>query len=488
MKKIWFIALISILLGAVSCSKEDDEKMTYTVTFDANGGSPVPSGQRIEAGSTATPPAVNPSKTGYVFTFWHIEGATTAYNFSSPINKDMILYAKWQEEATVEYWQVSWVLNGGAWPSGDNHATQVVKGGTLAEPNGPVKSGSTFDGWYKEAALTNKVNFPYDVSRVTGNFALYAKWKIDGGGETTEFTIRNTSEWNNAVSHIRSSGNNKSYTLTIEGNVSVPPSVGVEQGKPDTYTFGGGENLNITLKGSGTLALTGKGFLVCLSGTEKAKQKLVIDGPTLQGWSDNTVPLLRLDYADLELKNGKITKNINNGGDVTAGGGVYIRRGVFTMVGGEISNNTCGQSNYGGGYGGGVFLSYSTFNLSGGVICGNTSEQGGGVYFSEYDFTMTGGEIKGNTAKESSGLQSSFGGGVFVRFGTFKKSGGVICGSDANEPDRNKVIRSNGSISDSRGAAILCMIDDVINNSRHRESTLNEQDNINSTSDVGWEL
>jgi uncharacterized repeat protein (TIGR02543 family) len=54
-----------------------------------------------------------------------------------------------------------------------------VKGGTLAEPAAPTKPGSTFDGWYKEAALTNKVAFPYDVTNVTGNFTLYAKWESD---------------------------------------------------------------------------------------------------------------------------------------------------------------------------------------------------------------------------------------------------------------------------------------------------------------------
>ncbi|MDR0574477.1 MAG: InlB B-repeat-containing protein [Tannerella sp.] len=84
----------------------------------------------------------------------------------------------WQEEAAAEYWQVTWNLNGGSWPPGDNHATQALKGGTLAEPNEPVKTGGTFKGWYREAALTNKVSFPYDVSGLTNNFTLYAKWEM----------------------------------------------------------------------------------------------------------------------------------------------------------------------------------------------------------------------------------------------------------------------------------------------------------------------
>ena len=175
MKNIWIIALLSIALGMVSCSK-DDEKTSYTVTFDANGGTPVPAAQKVESGNKATAPAT-PAKTGYVFVYWHLSGATASYNFQTPVASNITLYAKWEEEARVEYWQVSWNLNDGTWTAEDNHATEVVKGGTLAEPVAPVKTGNTFEGWYKEAALTNKITFPYNVSSVTSDFTLYAKWE-----------------------------------------------------------------------------------------------------------------------------------------------------------------------------------------------------------------------------------------------------------------------------------------------------------------------
>jgi len=199
MKNVWLIAVISIALGITSCSKEDDKEIVvYTVTFDTDGGSPVPATQKIEAGSTAIAPATNPTKTGYAFMYWYPNGANAAYNFQTPVNNNITLLAKWQEETTVQYWQVAWDLNGGTWPSDDNHATQVVKGGTLAEPAQPTKSDNTFDGWYKEAALTNKVSFPYSVSSVTSNFTLFAKWKENSGeeGEYRMFTsIAALSSW-----------------------------------------------------------------------------------------------------------------------------------------------------------------------------------------------------------------------------------------------------------------------------------------------------
>lgn len=181
MKKYLSILMIVLLAVFASCSNDDDDKTLYTVTFETDGGSPVPSVQRVEEGSTATAPTTNPTKAGYTFVFWHLSGVTTAYNFQTTVNSNITLHAKWQEEATAEYWQVSWNLNSGAWPSDDNHATQVLKGGTLAEPTAPIKSGNTFEGWYKESALTNKVTFPYDVSNVTSDFTLYAKWTNEDG-------------------------------------------------------------------------------------------------------------------------------------------------------------------------------------------------------------------------------------------------------------------------------------------------------------------
>jgi len=182
MKKYLSILMLAGLTLFAACSSDDDDKTVYTVTFETDGGTPVPSVQQVEEGNAVSAPSTNPTKSGYVFVYWHLSGATTAYNFQTPVNGNITLHAKWQEEAQAEYWQVTWNLNGGSWSSGDNHATQVLKGGTLTEPDAPTKLGNTFEGWYKEAALTNKINFPYDVSNLTANFTLYAKWATEGGG------------------------------------------------------------------------------------------------------------------------------------------------------------------------------------------------------------------------------------------------------------------------------------------------------------------
>ncbi|WP_291529308.1 InlB B-repeat-containing protein [Bacteroides sp. UBA939] len=103
MKKIWLIALASILLGMVSCGEDDPAEETfYTVSFDAGGGTPAPKVQRVKEGDKATAPATNPAKDGYVFLYWHTSGATTAYNFQTPVTGDFTLYAKWTAEGGEE--------------------------------------------------------------------------------------------------------------------------------------------------------------------------------------------------------------------------------------------------------------------------------------------------------------------------------------------------------------------------------------------------
>ena len=262
MKKITlFIAavvLANIVSGLVSCSTDKPaDKTVYTVTFDADGGVPVPEAQKVEADETAIAPATNPAKSGYVFLFWRLSGAGTAYNFQTPVNNDITLAAKWEEEASVEYWQVTWELNGGTWPADDNHATQVAKGGTLPEPKAPVKEGGTFDGWYKEAALSTKINFPYDVSSVMGHLTLYAKWQNEtvvsgyqqmvASGEYHNFVLK-------ADGTLHATGRNKYGQLGIGNQTDADNLTQVTTGITAVYTGG---NTTFIMKSDGSVYGTG---------------------------------------------------------------------------------------------------------------------------------------------------------------------------------------------------------------------------------------
>ena len=76
------------------------------------------------------------------------------------------------------------------------------------------------------------------------------------------WTVSNAATWIEAVNGIRSGGNNKDYTITITGNVSVPPPPSSEN------TFGSITNITITIDGSGSLSPSSTGVLLTM-GTEQ---------------------------------------------------------------------------------------------------------------------------------------------------------------------------------------------------------------------------
>lgn len=67
--------------------------VTYTVTFDSNGGSDVPS-QEVESGNKATKPS-DPVKDGFTFDGW-LDNNGNTFNFDTPIMSNITLYANWK--------------------------------------------------------------------------------------------------------------------------------------------------------------------------------------------------------------------------------------------------------------------------------------------------------------------------------------------------------------------------------------------------------
>ena len=155
--------------------------VTYSVTFNVDGGSAVAS-QTIASGAKATAPT-EPTKAGFSFIGWYKEAAfTNAWVFATDtVTANTTLYAKW--EAIV--YTVTFESNGG---SAVTALSNVATGTMITAPTAPTKAHYTFDGWYKEVGLTTAWNFATDT--VTANTTLYAKWtpitytvifNVDGG-------------------------------------------------------------------------------------------------------------------------------------------------------------------------------------------------------------------------------------------------------------------------------------------------------------------
>ena len=154
------------------------ELVSYTITYELNGGTNVPenpAGYNVES-ETITLKA--PTKDKYDFKGWYKDGefTTQVTEITQGTTGNITLYAKWE---LVSY-TITYELNGGTNvpenPAGYNVETETI---TLKDP---VKTGYTFDGWYKAEDFTGEA-----VTEITqgstGDITLYAKWVTDIEGK-----------------------------------------------------------------------------------------------------------------------------------------------------------------------------------------------------------------------------------------------------------------------------------------------------------------
>lgn len=79
------------------------EKASFTVSFNALGGTPVPEAQTVAKGAAAVKPVTDPAKADSTFVGWFESSdggktlADSAYDFATPVTADKVLYAKWEE-------------------------------------------------------------------------------------------------------------------------------------------------------------------------------------------------------------------------------------------------------------------------------------------------------------------------------------------------------------------------------------------------------
>jgi len=199
----------------------------YEVTFNTNGGSTL-SSQMVDYNTKATEPSA-PTKLGYTFDGWYKEDAlTNRWDFTNDVVKEpTTLYAKWQ---LVKY-EVTFNTNGGSTLS-----SQMVDYNTkVAKPSDPIKLGYTFNGWYKEAALTNRWDFTNEV--VTEPTTLYAKWQIVKHEVTSNTNGGGTlSSPHNSMVYFESNGGDLLGNLSVAYDTKLSKlPIPVKNG----FTFGG---------------------------------------------------------------------------------------------------------------------------------------------------------------------------------------------------------------------------------------------------------
>jgi uncharacterized repeat protein (TIGR02543 family) len=487
----------------------EDPVVQYTVTFDADGGSPETQTRTVNressVGSSNMPS--EPRRSGYAFGGWYTSKNGEGEEFYSltMVSSNRTVYAKWLDQYTVTF-----DADGGDPAIQTKTAYSGRSVGTANWPSNPSKSGYLFNGWYTS---TNGGGTQFTASTaVNGNITVYAKWSIledlflgdaltclsfsavDGGA----YTITLKRDETIAPQTLSYSG--KTVSVTIKGD-SMERTVSLST-TGSLFTIRGGVTLtldnNVTLQGRRgddhlSLVTVSNGALVMNAGSK-------ISGNTSSSSSRGGGGVSIENGGTFTMNGGTISDNVTssyggggvyvggiftmNGGTISGntadysytygGGGVYVNGGTFTMNGGTISNNTTGKN------GGGVYVPAGTFTMNNGTISNNTAgKNGGGVYVDSTSdinwrgtFTMSGGTISGNTAESS-------GGGVYVigAAGSFVKSSGTIYGSNAD------TVLKNTASSDAYGHAVYY----IDSSAKMRNTTAGTGVTLDSGTSDNWE-
>ena len=170
---------------------ENPTPTTYTVKYDANGGTGAPSNQTKTKGKELVLSTTVPTKEGYKFVNWNTkkDGTGTSYNAGSKYTTEasVTLYAQYEKELNEEEtkYTITFYTNDGT----TEKSTKVInKGDKVVKPEDPTREGYTFDGWYDKKENGKEYDF---TKEVTSDISLYAYWsKI--GDKTNEDVDKNS--------------------------------------------------------------------------------------------------------------------------------------------------------------------------------------------------------------------------------------------------------------------------------------------------------
>ena len=191
------------------------KEMTFTVTFDANGGTGEMDSQTFRANEPQYLTANTFTKEGATFAGWN-----TAQDWSGTHYKDrqqvtfretdqsMTLFAKWE---TIQY-TVTFDANGGQWTNNDVVRTKTVDYQTAVQaPNDPSRTGYVFAGWVREDG--RDWNFDWTVGN---NLTLKAKW-VEA---TYEFTYPAFNDWETPIETTMTVTFGEQFTVDLNGGDS----------------------------------------------------------------------------------------------------------------------------------------------------------------------------------------------------------------------------------------------------------------------------
>lgn len=188
--------------------------ITYTITYNANGGTNAPNQQTKEYGKTIALSASKPTKDGHIFQGWSTANDNTVEyrpSDSYTANANITLYAVWK----IITYTIAYNANGGSGAPQDQ-IKEWNKPINLSATK-PTRQGYTFQGW--ATSSSGEVQYQPSASyTANSNVTLFAIWKI----------ITYTIAYNANGGYDAPSSQTKEYGKSINLSTTVPKKINSE--------------------------------------------------------------------------------------------------------------------------------------------------------------------------------------------------------------------------------------------------------------------
>ena len=166
---------------------ESNAPKTYTVSYNANGGTGAPASQIKTHNVTLTLRTDIPTRLGYTFKGWATSSSATTASYSAggsyTANASVTLYAVWQKDVAVSY-TVSYNANGGTGAPASQ--TKLYNVALTLRTTIPTRSGYTFLGWSASSTATSLTYSAGGTYTANASVVLYAVCSKD---TPTTYTI-----------------------------------------------------------------------------------------------------------------------------------------------------------------------------------------------------------------------------------------------------------------------------------------------------------
>ena len=209
--------------------------ITFTVTFDGNGGSQIAPGTAKYETPVAEPTEA-PVREGYTFAGWYADAACTeAYDFYAPVTGDLTLYAKWDANTYTVTFDAR---EGTVSPKNQT----VTFGQPYSDLPRPTRAGFDFVGWYLNETLITENS----VVTAAENHTLTAAWNARGD---TQYQVE---YWTEGLDGTYTVGRTDNCSGQTDSMVTAAPAqiLGFTHNQTDSRNV-----LSGTVAGDGSLVL-----------------------------------------------------------------------------------------------------------------------------------------------------------------------------------------------------------------------------------------